>query len=80
MNTQVIYIALHSNQSLISDFEITKETEKAYQIKNNSNKTMWIPKKGLELHRFSTDSSTYYQVANWFRRKLENWQVSFLQC
>ena len=76
MTTQVIYIALHTQQPMISDFEIIKETEKAYQVKNNREKTMWLPKKGLK----SIDGlNNQYTIAAWFKRKLENWQVGFLQ-
>lgn len=76
MTAQIIYIALWSNQSMISDFEIVKETEKAYQVKNNEEKTMWLPKKGLK----NIDGlSNQYTIAPWFKRRLENWQVSFLQ-
>lgn len=76
MTNQVIYIALHKQQPMIGDFEIIKETEKAYQIKNNENKTMWLPKKGL---KNIGDLKNQYTIAAWFKRKLENWQVGFLQ-
>ena len=53
-----------------------KETEKAYQVKNNREKTMWLPKKGLKNIDGLNDQ---YTIAPWFKRKLENWQVTFLQ-
>jgi hypothetical protein len=76
MTTQEIYIALHAHQPMIGCFEIIKQSEKAYQVKNNEDKTMWLPKKGLKNIDGLNDQ---YTIAPWFKRKLENWQVSFLQ-
>jgi hypothetical protein len=76
MENQVIYIALYTQQPMISDFEIVKQTEKAYQVKNNRGKTMWLPKNGLK-NIYGVNEQ--YNIAPWFRRKLENWQINFLQ-
>ena len=74
-----IGIYLYENSPSLNHYDIVKETEKAYQIENQKGKKMFIPKSALKLSKYSYGENKSYEVKKWFRQKLENWQLSFLQ-
>tara|TARA_R110001592_G_scaffold139139_2_gene358943 strand:- start:3232 stop:4656 length:1425 start_codon:yes stop_codon:yes gene_type:complete len=74
-----IGISLYENSPSLNNYDIVKETEKAYQIENKKGKKMFIPKSALKLSKYSYGENKSYEVKKWFRQKLENWQLSFLQ-
>ena len=69
LNTE-IFLTTH-RQMLPTFFMITKITEKAIQLRNK----IWLPKSALI---YDDDLRCFY-LKPWFRSKMENWQISFLQ-
>ncbi len=73
-----INIFTHRNQPMYHEFTIVEETEKAYKLQSyyNGGKFMWLPKSSLSKMEGYVNT---YLIHDWFRRKLEKWQLSFLQ-
>jgi hypothetical protein len=70
-----IFLTTHKGLAMPSFFEIVKSSEKAVQLKNSNNKTVWMPKTTLKWD----DKFQSFYVADWFRKKMEVWQLSILQ-
>lgn len=74
INTE-IFLTAYKRQAMPSFFLITQCSDKAMKIQNNEGKSMWIPKSVV---KWDDEFKSFY-VADWFRKKLENWQISILQ-
>ena len=70
-----LYLTAYKAQALPSYFTVTAVTAKALQLTNHENKSLWLPKSVI---KFDEKYRCYF-VADYFRRKLENWQLSRLQ-
>jgi len=70
-----IFLTTHKRNALPSYFEVIKSSNKAVLLKNSNNKTVWIPKSTLKWD----DKFYSFYVADWFRKKMEIWQLSILQ-
>jgi len=76
-NEQTTFISLmmYSNQPMPYILDVVKETEKAYELKNQCNKSIWLPKSVITFD----DNLRVFKMATWFRKKLTNIQISIIQ-
>ena len=70
-----IFLTTHKAMAMPSYFNIVKDSEKAIQLKNSNNKTVWMPKSAIKWD----EKFRCFFVADWFRKKMEIWQLSILQ-
>lgn len=70
-----IFLTTHKGMAAPSFFEIVKESDKAVQLKNSNNKTVWLPKSTI---KWDEKFQSFF-LADWFRKKMELWQLSILQ-
>ena len=72
---KTIFLTAHKRQAMPSFFKIVKLTDKAVMLENNENKNIWLPKAALKYD----DLFECFYLPDWFRKKLEYWQLSRLQ-
>lgn len=72
---ETIFLTTHKRQAMPSFFKIVKLTEKALMLENCQYKSLWLPKAVL---KYDQKYQCFY-LPDYFRKKLEYWQLSRLQ-
>ena len=70
-----IFLTTHKAMALPSFFEITNQSEKAIQLKNSNNQTIWLPK---SIIKWDEKFRSFF-ISDWFRKKMQINQLSILQ-